>query len=214
MTSNPTPIPNPMTLPALQEYVRQIVVERDFTTDRNEVFILLVEELGELATEFKNREYYPDRFSPTNLAYEVVDILLYLLDLANSFSLDLMTLWPEHEASNDERFASRRQGQPAGTPVQPGLTLNALAAHAEARGQERSFLDSEQTLLVLLTEEVGEIATEIRKGWKGKADVSHAGKEILDALHYLFRLGTRVGMDFEQSLVEKEKQNALREWQY
>lgn len=40
-----------MTLKALQAYVARAVAARGFTTDLNEVFILTVEELGELAAE-------------------------------------------------------------------------------------------------------------------------------------------------------------------
>ena len=46
-------VPTPMTLPAMQAYVARVVRERDFTQDPNEIYILLCEELGELATEFK-----------------------------------------------------------------------------------------------------------------------------------------------------------------
>ncbi|HEX7925963.1 MAG TPA: RS21-C6 protein, partial [bacterium] len=88
-----TQVPSPLTLPALQAYVRAIVAERNFTRDPNEIFILLVEEVGELATEFKHRTYYPERFDPGNCAHEIADILLYLLDVANAFELDLMTVW-------------------------------------------------------------------------------------------------------------------------
>jgi len=213
-SANPTPVPDPMTLPALQGYVREMVAERGFTTERNEVFILMAEEVGELATEFKNRQYYPERYSPQNLAHEIIDVLLYLLDLANGFEQHLMELWPGHEAANDQRFADRRKGAPPGTPVHPDMTLNQLAAHAEARGLERNFHDSDETLLMLLTEEVGEIATEIRKGWRNKGDPLHAGHEIIDALNYLFRLGVRAKMDFEQALRDKEQQNAQRSWSY
>ena len=213
-SSNPTPVPEAMTLPALQDYVREMVAERGFTTDRNEVFILMAEEVGELATEFKNRQYYPERYHPENLSHEIIDVLLYLLDLANGFGQELMSLWPAHEAANDERFAARRKGAPAGKPVGEKMTLNQLAAHVESRGQERKFHDSDETLLMLLTEEMGEIATEIRKAWRGKGDPVHAGHEIIDALNYLFRLGARAGMDFEQALRNKEHQNAQRSWSY
>ncbi len=60
MSTSPV-LPERLTLPALQGYVREMVAARDFTTDRNEIFILLVEELGELAAELKNSEFYPDR---------------------------------------------------------------------------------------------------------------------------------------------------------
>jgi len=203
-----------MTLPALQAYVRGIVTERGFTRHPNEIFILLVEELGELATEFKHRTYYPERFDPRNCAFEIADILLYLLDIANAFDVDLMTVWHAHERRNDERFADRRGGKPPTALLHDGMTLNALVAHVEAKRQERHFEDRDEMLVVLLTEEVGEIATEIRKHWKGKSDPAHLGAELIDALTYTLRLAHRLNVDVEQAVREKEAENAKRTWTY
>jgi NTP pyrophosphatase (non-canonical NTP hydrolase) len=205
-------LPAGMTLPALQAYVRAVVEARNFTGDLNKVFILLVEEVGELATEFKHRTYYPDRYDPANLSYEIIDILLYLLDLANGFGVELMELWPEHERANDLRFADRRQGRSVGAKVRAELTLNELAHHAERKRLERAFEDTEEMLVLLLCEEVGELAHEVRKTWKGRGEARKAGCEIIDALHYLFRIGGRLGMDFEAALAEKERENAARTW--
>ena len=56
---NAPPIPSPMTLSALQLYVREIVKLRGFTTNTNEIFILLVEEVGELASELSESYISP-----------------------------------------------------------------------------------------------------------------------------------------------------------
>lgn len=209
----PTQLPDLMTLPALQDYVRRIVAERGFTRDPNEIFILLVEEVGELAKEFKHREYYPERFDARNLGHEIADILLYLMDAANAFDLDLMTLWREHERWNDERFASRRAGPPVAL-LREGMTLNALVAHVEAKRRERRFEDRDEMLLVLLAEEVGEIATEIRKHWKGRCDPARLGGEVIDAITYTLRLAHRLGVNVEAAIREKEAVNARRTWTY
>jgi NTP pyrophosphatase (non-canonical NTP hydrolase) len=203
-----------MTLPALQDYVQRIVVERGFTRDPDEIFILLVEELGELATEFKHRTYYPERFDPRNCAHEIADILLYLLDLANVFGVDLMAVWREHERRNDERFAARRGGGPPRALLRDGMTLNALTAHVEAKRRERHFEDRDEMLVVLLTEEIGEIATELRKHWKAQGDPARLGAEIVDALTYVLRLAHRLDVDVENAIREKEAENAQRVWTY
>lgn len=209
---NATPFPALFTLPALQDYVQKMVANRGFTKDLNEIFILLTEEVGELAREFKNRVYYPARYSPENLAHELADITLYLLDLANVFGVDLEALWPAHELALDERFAKRRKGQPPKHHFTPGMTLNQLVAHVEAKRKERAFEDKQDMLLILLTEELGELANELRKHWKGKGVTRETGFEMIDALTYVFRLGLSFGVDMEKALVEKETKNRERQW--
>ena len=208
------PLPGRLTLPALQEYVRRMVEARGFIKNPNKIFILLVEEVGELATEFKNRAYYPDRFDRRNLSHELIDILLYLLDLANGFSLELASLWPEHEQRNDARFAVKEAE--AGKPerFRAELSLNELCAHVERKRRERGFADREEMLAILLSEEVGEIAKELRKSWKNLDSPRELGMEIIDAITYVLRLGNCFDVDFEAALAEKEKMNAARGWSY
>jgi|GEM_PF-345104 len=210
----PLALPEPMTLPAMQAYVTEMVAARGFTRDRNEIFILLTEEVGELATELKHWIYYPERFSRESLALELADVLLYLLDLANSFGVSLAGQWPAHEASNDQRFAERRRGAPPETHVQPDFALNRLVAYVEAKRRERAFEDTPERLAMLLSEELGEIATEIRKGWKAKADARHLGDEIIDALTYVLRLTHAFEVNLEAAVRDKEAQNAGRVWSY
>jgi NTP pyrophosphatase (non-canonical NTP hydrolase) len=212
---NPLPAPpDPLTLPALQGYVRAMVAARNFTRDPNEIFILLVEEVGELATEFKHRTYYPERYDPRNCGHEIADILLYLLDLANAFDLDLMAVWHRHERANDVRFAERRCGAPPQALLRDGMTVNQLTAHVEAKRRERQFEDRDEMLVVLLTEETGEIATELRKGWKGQGDSARLGAELIDAITYVLRLAHRLNVDVEGAIREKEAENAQRVWTY
>jgi NTP pyrophosphatase (non-canonical NTP hydrolase) len=203
-----------MTLPALQAYVREVVTLRGYTCDLNEIFILTVEEVGELAAEFKKRTFYPEQFDPANLSFELADVLLYLLDLANGFGLDLMFHWPDHERENDLRFAGRRGGNPAGASIRPDFTLRELGEHLELKRRERGFEDTPERLMILLTEEVGEIATEIRKHWKGLAEPRRLAYEIIDALTYLVRMARGFGADLEQAVIEKERLNSKRSWTY
>jgi NTP pyrophosphatase (non-canonical NTP hydrolase) len=207
-------LPARIALPALQAYVAEMVVARDFTRDRNEIFILLTEEVGELATELKCWACYPERFDRGRLALELADVLLYLLDLANGFGVALAAQWPAHEAANDARFAARRQGAPPGPPLDADAPLNALVAHVEARRRERRFEDTPERLAMLLSEELGEIATEVRKSWKGRADARHLGDEIIDALTYVLRIAHTFQVDLEGAVREKEAHNATRVWTY
>ena len=211
MSAHP-PLPPRLTLGALQAHVARVVEARDFTRDMNEVFILLTEEVGELATEFKHRRYYPEKFRVEALALELADVLMYLLDLGNGFGVDLAREWPAHEAANDQRFADRRAGAPVRHHVDPEFTLGQLVTHVEAKRQERRFEDTPESLMILLTEEVGEIATELRRRWKRKHDPLRAAHELIDALTYLFRLAFVFEIDLENALVEKERENAKRIW--
>ena len=207
-------LPNRLTLPALQEYVRRMVEARGFIKNPNKLFILLVEEVGELATEFKHRTYYPERFDARNLSHELIDILLYLLDLANGFSVELAGLWPEHERRNDARFEATGGAGLEPVRFDAGFSLNQLCAHVEQKRKERGFEDRDEMLALLLSEEVGEIARELRKSWKGLGDSRELGMEIIDALTYVLRLGCCFSVDMEAALKEKEGLNAERDWSY
>lgn len=218
----PLALPPALTLPALQAYVARMVQARNFTRQPERIYILLAEELGELATEFKHRSYYPEQFDLENLGFELADILLYLLDLGNVFGIDLMALWPEHEAENDRRFANRRRDNTPPLQIDPTLTLQGLVAHVEAKRRERAFEDTPERLMILLTEEAGEIATELRKRWafaddagnSGAPDTEKMGLEIIDALTYLFRLAGCFQVDLEERVTAKERLNATRTWEY
>lgn len=230
-------LPQPMTLPALQAYVAEVVRERGFTTERNEVMILLMEEVGELARELtrapareagaetqaaqagevppKGLHKCESRAQESgNLAFELADIVLYLLDLANSFRADLGALWPTHEARTDQRFAHRRHGEPTTAHFRAKMSLGQVQSHVETKRRERRFEEGPERLALLLTEEVGEIATEVRKGWKNMADPERAGMEVIDALCYTLRLAWCEGVDIEAAITQKEQQNAGRVWQY
>ena len=84
----------------------------------------------------------------------------------------------------------------------------------EAKRRERHFEDRDEMLVVLLTEEIGEIATELRKGWKGKGDSARLGAELIDAITYVLRLAHRLNVDVEGAIREKEAENAQRVWTY
>lgn len=83
-----------------------------------------------------------------------------------------------------------------------------------ARGFEEETL---QDLLMLLTEEVGELAKEIRKTKKYKLDLNaektpNLGNEIADIFNYLLALCTVADIDLLEAFKDKEAINLKREW--
>ena len=185
-------LPRPMTLPALQGYVREMVEARGFTRDLNEILILLVEEVGELAREFENSIYFPERFDRRNFSHEIVDVFLYLLDVANGFFLEL-----------NPRF-----GRPDGGSALPAL--NRLAELPPESGPA----PPPGLLVVALAGKIGELATAVRKQWKGRAQPQAVQEPIAAAITLLFRLAAHFQLNFEEALAEKEKLNASRTWAY
>ena len=77
-------------LPELQALVQEVRQARGFTMESLEIFALLNEEVGEVASELK-RTWSPnyDGFSQDDLADELADVLVCLLALANQFDIDL-----------------------------------------------------------------------------------------------------------------------------
>ena len=83
-----------------------------------------------------------------------------------------------------------------------------------ARGFENETL---QDILMLLTEEVGELAKEIRKtkkhGLEEKKDNRpNLGREIVDVFNYLLALCVSENIDLLEAFREKEAINLKREW--
>jgi NTP pyrophosphatase (non-canonical NTP hydrolase) len=100
-------LPIHATLPQLQQYMDAICQERGWTKDTYaEKFLLFTEEVGELAKAIrKNQGLYQEeaRQKRFELEEEFADVLSYLLDLANSFHVDLETAFREKEQLNSTR---------------------------------------------------------------------------------------------------------------
>lgn len=83
-----------------------------------------------------------------------------------------------------------------------------------ARGFEGETL---QDILMLLTEELGELAKEVRKTIKFKLDKNankspNLGNEIADVFNYLLALCVAEDIDLFQVFKDKEEINLKREW--
>lgn len=83
-----------------------------------------------------------------------------------------------------------------------------------ARGFEE---ETPQDILMLLTEELGELAKEVRKTTKVKVDKNanrtpNLGNEIADVFNYLLALCIAEDIDLLQAFKNKEAINLKREW--
>ena len=95
-------------LPDYQEYIKQLCKERGWDKSKPlEIFLLLSEEVGELAKAIRNRLklYHEEGKTSTDdgLDYELADIFSYLLDMANYFNVDLEKAFREKENMNKSR---------------------------------------------------------------------------------------------------------------
>jgi len=91
------------TLAELQTFIRELVAEKDFTQDPNEIFVLLTEEMGELAKELRKKWKYGADGVRETAEGEFADVLMYLMDLANHFGVDLEQAVRHKVAANDGR---------------------------------------------------------------------------------------------------------------
>ncbi len=100
-------LPKNPTLADYQAYVRQMCQERGFDGNSHEQkFLLFVEEIGELAKAMRkhtNLLLDPAKKDHFAVKEEFADVLIYLLDLANGFDVDLEAAFREKEAINDTR---------------------------------------------------------------------------------------------------------------
>lgn len=94
------------TLNDLQNYVKEMVIERGFDKETvPEIFMLLMEECGELAkaarktTTVKSAQDSKEH----SLAYEAADVLVYLLDICNQYGVDLEQAFRYKEEINKQR---------------------------------------------------------------------------------------------------------------
>ena len=96
-------------------------------------------------------------------------------------------------------------------------TLKELQVFYAEKSKERGFdKETAQDTLLLMMEEIGELARAVRKqaGIKidNKSDVYAIEEELADILAYLLHLSNILNLDLEDSFWKKEKENQKRVW--
>jgi len=94
-------------IPKLQRYIAQMVVKRGFGEETpKDILILMIEEIGELA-KFVRKEsglkFDAADVKQHEISLELADILIYLLDISNSYKVDLISALMEKEKKNEKR---------------------------------------------------------------------------------------------------------------
>ncbi len=104
--------------------------------------------------------------------------------------------------------------------LSPELPLEQIQAYMRAMVQDRGFTEEtvSETMLLLL-EEVGELAKAIRKSTGLKIDQNrlqaygNLKHELADVLIYVFVLANKCNVNLFEALYEKEQINSKRVWQ-
>ena len=100
-------LPDAPTLRDLQQYIAEVCQERGWTKDTpSQKFVLFIEEVGELAKAMRNAAgLYAEQARPRDhkLEEEFADVLSYLLDLANTYQVDLEQVFRAKELVNQTR---------------------------------------------------------------------------------------------------------------
>lgn len=100
------PIKNNFCLDDLQKYTKEMVAERGFQDETiPEIFMLLTEEIGELAKAARkaNGMKCDSSSKVKELSHEFADVLNYLAILANKFDINLEKAFKEKEEINNKR---------------------------------------------------------------------------------------------------------------
>ena len=90
-------IPDTTGLTALQDHIRRLCAHFDWTSSTERKFLLMTEEVGELAKAIRRMENIGQEpgkemtatDARANLEEELADILNYLLDIANGYDIDI-----------------------------------------------------------------------------------------------------------------------------
>ena len=95
------------TLADLQAHIKQVCVEKGW--DKNsitEIYLLFSEEIGELAKGIRKTTGFKGESTENarqNLEEEFADVLMYLMDLANYFDIDLESVYRKKIKINHTR---------------------------------------------------------------------------------------------------------------
>jgi NTP pyrophosphatase (non-canonical NTP hydrolase) len=106
-TANEVESPSTDSLNALQNYYRHTAERRGFASERPEqVFVLLVEEVGELAKAVRalmDVSVKEDDDSSKSVRLELADCFIYLLHMANQLGINLYGAFRDKERVNAQK---------------------------------------------------------------------------------------------------------------
>ncbi len=106
LKSHRSTIPRPA-LAAFQHYYRRVAIQRGYKSESpKDCLLLMVEEVGELAREIRQRERLVRHGSPSGSSEskELADVFLYVVHMANVLGVDLSKIVQEKELVNLQRF--------------------------------------------------------------------------------------------------------------
>ena len=113
----------------------------------------------------------------------------------------------------------RAVGQPASVEIPRRADLSTLQAYIRRVVQLRGFdEESVRDVVLLLVEEVGELAKSVRReiglkvGAANSGDPKTVAHELTDCLVYLLDIANLVGIDLEIAFRSKEEINAKKSW--
>ena len=95
-----------MSLAEYQELIKKLVVERGYDKETiPEVFLLLTEEVGELAKAIRKYQgmVVSSDSKKHDIEEEIADVFRLLLDLCNRLDIDLANAFEQKEAKNQKR---------------------------------------------------------------------------------------------------------------
>lgn len=94
------------TLADLQQYVRDLVEERGFHDTVEQKFVMLIEEVGELAKASRKSAgmRYATDVRDQDVAGEAADVLIIFLGLCNLLGVDLEQAFRDKEEKNKQRI--------------------------------------------------------------------------------------------------------------
>ncbi len=104
------------------------------------------------------------------------------------------------------------------TTLPENPTLNQMQEHLGEFCRQKGWDKISVTeVFLLFSEEIGELAKEIRKqtGFKGEKvpeNKDNMTEEFADVLNYLMELANRFGIDLEQAYKKKHLKNSTRTW--
>lgn len=96
------------------------------------------------------------------------------------------------------------------------ITIQELQQYVREMHAERGFRNSTLENVLMLTEEVGELAKAVRKHEKMRTDekskIGSVKEELADVALVLVSIANDLGVNLEEAIREKEEVNKKREW--